>query len=146
MSTKSNPEQSAEPSKKRPRITSDDESDDPSLHSDGGDDEVIHQSGDDDRKQSNESAAKEDHAKGEKVDSQAKAGNNDEGAIGSNAAGQDIIREGKKSILFWVHANNQSDSNDANDQSGSDDANDQSDSDDDEERDEEPNPPSDHFR
>ena len=107
MSTKSNPEQSAEPAKKRPRITSDESDDSSLLHSDGGD-EMVHQSGDDDGKQSNESAAKEDHAKGEKVDSQAKAGNsNDEGAIGSNAAGQDIIREGKKSILFWVHAYNQ---------------------------------------
>jgi hypothetical protein len=95
--SKSNPEQSAEPpAKKRPRITSDEHD---SLQSDGGDHKVIHPSGGYDGNQSNVSTAKEDHSKGEKVEHPAKADND---VIGNDAAASEgIVREGKKSILLW---------------------------------------------
>ena len=123
--SKSNPEQSAEPpAKKRPRITSD--KPDNSSHSDGGDYAMIHQS--DDGKQSNVSTAK-DHTKGEKVKHPAKADNDDVIGNDAAAASEGIVREGKKSMLFWGNVNYLSDGYDS----------------DDEEK-EEPNPTNDDFR
>ena len=110
--SKSNPEQSAEPpAKKRPRITSDEPD---SSQSDGGDHKVIHPSGGDDGKQSNVSTAKEDHSKGEQVKHPAKADNDD--VIGNDAAASEgIIREGKKSILKWKETTIDDQSEDSDD-------------------------------
>jgi hypothetical protein len=58
MSSNNNPEQSAEPAKKRPRVSS--EPDSSPSHSDGGDPqqhEMIHQNPGNDGKQPNESTA-----------------------------------------------------------------------------------------